>query len=432
MPAKVLRGAVNKLNCVQDSSKSARQVAQKALQTEWELALSDATHRTGSILFEKESGGSKKLDIQFKSRNSSRPLEFAFDITAISDQHAEELQIEAQKEMAWLVERLVKAGLGCCPLQLDFAMHVKPNGKFEPGIPRDDTEREWLLQQVIAANDAFAASKLEEHIEIRQDHIRFFVSRINGDRLSWRCNAVYSAPSSLTANPLSNALKNKNDQLVGSGYLGTKGVFVCDANCDSIHQVLGWSRAKSTAQIVQSAQERFSGIDFVAALETRWEIDRQSTTNRKVIVPQFFFRDPAIEIAIRPTLEEIVRRLPSPAWDSANALIRLENNRDVPGSDLYGGWSTDDNSIRISARALLRLFACDLDAEKFLQDHRLVADPRRPSREAINSFAFFLRQKRSIVKSRIESDGDDEWIIFEFGEVDDPALSAYRYPAKQT
>lgn len=426
MQPKTLRKTVDKLNCLGKSEANAKQVARRALQTEWELAVSDAAHKVGLIQFEKTSGGAAKLDIQFKSRDAVNPVEFAFDITAISDQHAEELQSAVRAEMAWLIDRLEDEGLGCFPMLLDFGTNVGSNGKFEPGIPRDDPEREWLLRKVIGATKALVASAVDEFLEIKREHIRFFVRRTSEGTLSWANNTLYSAPYSLTANPLSNALKNKSDQLARSGFCGLKGVLVCDASCDSIHQDVGGSVSKSTAQIVRSALKRFAYIDFVVALETLWEINHHSNVNRKVIVPQFFFREATAESRMRELLEEIVNALPSPAWDSTNAFARLESRSNVPGTSHYGGSSGDSDSIRISARALLRLLATDIDPNDFLQDHRLIADPRHPNKDVINFFAHFLRQRRSIVGSHVETDGDDEWITFKFGDTEDPALSPYQ------
>lgn len=424
-----LREKVSALNCVGRPNEDARATARRALQTEWELAIADAASQCGTVIFEKKVGaGTAKPDVLFRSADDQNDHEFVFDITAISDKAADQFNQDCDRELRVIAERLVQLGMREAKVVLEFGTVVLPSGKYVPGLPKNDEEREWLVESLRKVCEEFALGSAELQVEIRRDHIRLYVKRSNVPSISWTNNTVYSQPNSLTANPLYNALTAKSNQLLRSGYDGIKGVIVCDGGCDAIRQLWGWQNRHSTSEITKFAQRRFPALDFVVALETKWEISRIPDVNRKIVIPQYFFRDTAVEQAIRRDLEAIVSALPTPVWDAVNAVHRLEVKKDLPGSSCYGDSQGDERSIRISARALIRVLAGELDFQTFMRDHRFVENPQFPTKSAHNAFAYFLRENRCLSAMRVEQDGDDEWLEFEFSSTPDPAVSKFRDP----
>ncbi len=127
----------------------------------------------------------------------------------------------------------------------------------------------------------------------------------------------YRESSSMTKNPILNALKRKKDQLKASGYAGIKGIIVCDAGCKQL---------SATERIVQRFLRDTTSIAFVIVCT----IDGDRFSHAPIRVRARAFPNP------RVTSEEVARNLktlferrftsvlPDATDDITNALNHLQ------------------------------------------------------------------------------------------------------------
>lgn len=429
MKARRIREVVARLNCEDGSQTSVLE----AIRMEWELAITDAASRCGNIQYEVAHPDGQSLpDVLYRGVGERAAIEFLFDITAISDQHAEQLESQATQTLDRLKEQLAKSGRNPRFLKLDILTVVEPNGRHVPGAPRNERDFQWLLDQVCEFfDDAVTRPTKERSREIRHHHVCLSMTYCDTGDAQSTFHSSYSVPTSVTANPLFGALARKNDQLLKSGYKGYLGVFVCDGNSRSIKNCrMGRSYAQKTSEeIVRHAFGRLDAIDFVVLLETEWFISPDGYTNERRLNRSVFFRTAEAEAAIAGELNLLINELPPVSDDAQNARYVLKSDQKYPGLSYAGGWEVNGNEIRISARALVEVLAGSKSLEDFMREHRFAADPSRPGRTTLNPFASFLALGNGLSEvSLLPSMDDDNWLVFRFTSDSDPALTAYRLP----
>jgi hypothetical protein len=85
--------------------------------------------------------------------------------------------------------------------------------------------------------------------------------------------------------------------------------------------------------------------------------------------------------------------------------------------------------VRLSVRAIQELLAGHLTQEEFFKLHGMI--DMQGTRGIRNPFERALAEGRLIESTAVEtnSDKDDDWLIFRFGEPN-PAISRFRVPRK--
>jgi hypothetical protein len=119
--------------------------------------------------------------------------------------------------------------------------------------------------------------------------------------------------------------------------------------------------------------------------------------------------------------------IPPPCSDVINAILHLQSQEKRVGISLKGGLEMTLEEVRLSVRVIQELLAGRLTQEEFFKLHGMI--DMQGTRGIRNPFERALAEGRLIESTAVEmnSDEDDDWLIFRFGEPN-PAISRFRVP----
>lgn len=408
-------------------------MASVSLPAEWESIVLSAFCQCGRITHEEDHGGNTRPDLLFQFGQSGN-LKFLTDVRVVSDKDPHEknpyddfceaisqflqrrshnaagLHIEVQDmERGEYGARKVRLMLP--PKQEIEAFVATALGDFLSGIARSPNK-----------DDAFSYEKNDVKFSIRYDG--------NEKRISGGGHISYTVPYSIS-NPLTNALKNKGEQLWKSGYRGTKGIIICDGGCDALNERSRVNGAYGCQEIVEGYLRTHTYILWVLVLRIEQRHGVFPSDDDIAIKSKLYWNPEADKLLFRDTvtaLKRMVMHLPRPEATPTNALHWMNGNNAQVGRAL-GGYSMQSNTIKISARALTELLAGKIEPQTFLENNGFKPHPQNPKAFSFNFFASQITSGNTIQNAFIEKGEhkDDDWIVLEY-EGPDPAISPFQIP----
>jgi hypothetical protein len=391
------------------------------LATEWEIAVLNAFSKVGNIGHEPHDfAGSRFLDIVF----DSPAIQFGAEIATVSDQQLhkrnpvdriwEELQRQVRKRKITTGGFDVNIGQPSAALQGRGIRHdllIPPVAKLKDVVFNAQFNR--FMEQI--SSDPAST----QHFQVRNSIANIKIT-YDPNRRTWGgSHLAYTGANILDDNPVFNALKYKARHLKQSGYLGLRGVILCDGGCQMLGEGgVSWAEY-GLRQVVGDFLRQNRSVGFVGTIALRRDHSgRIGRGHYKPSLSVWGSRERAPEKQqLTSVLEQMVSHLPLFETNPQNALNRLMSTRRQLGS-YFGGYQMGGNQcVKLSAITVLQLLAGTLDYADFVAAHDL--DKRNP-------FANAVRNGRTIRNCRIESGGeeDDDWITFEFGDKD-PALARF-------
>lgn len=388
---------------------------EQSLDTEWEVALLYGLARLGAVRYEPKFGGTSNPDLHF----NDGIVEFVADVVTVNDSGYEQANRRKEFEREfWL--RIRRTGL---PLA-GFSYRIngeEQNGKMRLLLPDDwdalfETNFSNMLAWVkLVPSEPVALHRKEPGIDVifsytpKQDSL-------GGGYLAYRKS---KRP---TATPIYHALKRKRDQLKVSGYTGTRGIILCDGDCEEL---------RAPEQIVRRFFRDTESVSFVVVITLSGS--RFDRREKPIRITARVYQHPALAMpnidALRLLFEQrLPSVIPSPYDDVVNALNHLRWKKRRAGLSHHGGYTFSGRHMKISSRALLELLSGEITSEEFMKVHRFTKDEPIP-----NPFAVAIRQGRMIADITVKRDenDDDDWIEFEFTDPD-PAISNFRPPLRST
>lgn len=405
----------------------------------WEVVVLGALSHEGELEHEACLPSGKRPDIDLSHISSSgQPLRIIGDILTVSDaglheQNPVDLLFEYGPKLA------KKFGLG--QSSLSFRIEGGRDGKYGDGrmrlaLPKRGQLIELLHGEVTAwlrevskqpgKHCVFRPKNTEIGLTITYDPT---AKTQSGSYLS------YDVAASLEKNPIYKALRDKKDQLSGAQEGAIKLLIVCDGG-SSLLRSGSTFRAPGNygvLQIVDHFLTKHSGVDAVLliAVEEKHSflpprISRSLKLDLRVTAAH---RGPPISAqcgVLDALLSRAAARLPQPQFSAYNAAKWCLN----PGTgrsrmgDYRISYEGSKRMVEISARGLMELLAGAVSLEEFEQAHRWGL-----SGGHVNPFNAALEDGRSLACVGVQKrEGvDDDWIRFEFGEVD-AAISPFFLP----
>jgi len=145
------------------------------------------------------------------------------------------------------------------------------------------------------------------------------------------------------------------------------------------------------------------------------------------------FEDPRHKRPETQLMNELLCQLtdliPPPCSDVINAILHLQSQEKQVGTSLKRGLEMTLEEVRLSVRGIQELLAGRLTQEEFFKLHGMI--DMQGTRGIRNPFERAPAEGRLIESTAVEtnSDEDDDWLIFRFGEPN-PAISRFRVPRK--
>ena len=244
----------------------------------------------------------------------------------------------------------------------------------------------------------------------------------------------YDVAPSKEVNPLYKALKAKTGQLEGAHERAFKLLVACDGDCGLFRSDASMASMGGTftdRQVVDHFLTKHSSIDGVLLIGVEEKRDFFSTqTNRRL---RFDLRvrasiDPKRLASPYAELDELIRsaliHFPEPhlaPYNAARRCLEEETRHRAQGRYRLTSGGVGSMSVSISARDLMQLLSGKLSQEDFCKAYRFDV-------QHVNPFALALSQGRLIQRASLATlDGDDDLVIFEFGEID-PAIAPFFMP----
>lgn len=401
---------------------------ESSLAFEWEIVLINVFSKFGKIKYEPDLGGTTRPDLKFDSVNKDK-LSFIADIATVSDRSSEEhspcqdfhdefMRI-AKKHGLRLNSFSIKIGKKEEGVYNDKKIKLKipPKGKFKDFFNNDF--KVFIKEIANNPNDS-------REFSINTNLIEVTIKYNPKQQYANMGYACYTTPYSLTKNPLYNALKSKTEQLKNTNYNGLMAIFLCDGGCDSLANDGYAGKSYSTKQIIDNFFRQHSSISFVLLFTMRGDPHSRA---RRILGRIKLFKNTIakqkIDFESTFLAQELHKFFPSPVKDVMNAIIQLGPKR-RKFSPFYGGLTMTENTIKISATALLELLAGKIEQKKFFEDYKGFNSMLHP--DGRNYFADKLQQGRLISDIKLEkTEEDDDWIEIEFGRPD-PAISKFVAP----
>jgi hypothetical protein len=415
-------------------------VNEQSLDFEWEIAIIYGLSKLGTIRHEPDlgiPGKGKRLDIIFDSK---RPAEvvFAGDVVAVSDRG---LHKENPHHLftAELMRRVQKSDLP--PEYFSYWINGSYDGpygdqKVRLSLPTRSKLSEFFGKRFLDFLSGVAKFPDQEHsFEEKTEQVDVQIKYAPHQQFFSGSHPIYTNMTSLTSNSLSNALKEKVKKFKESGYDGYKIVFVCDGGSQSLRMLVSQGYGRQGAMsVIDKFFRDHSSINLVVVVG----IDRQdeSTFIRGMGRPIFrlqSFENPQHKRqetkVINGFLEQLIDLIPPPDNDVVNAIHHLQSKEKRSGVSSKGSWKMTSKEVRFSLRAIQELLAGRLTQEEFFKIHGMI--DFQGARTIVNPFERALADGRLIESTTVEknSDKDDDWLVFRFGEPD-PAIFRFRAPKK--
>jgi hypothetical protein len=376
----------------------------------------------GTIRYEPELGGVRRPDFLFRG---AAGLEFVADIRAVSDRGLHKQNpVEALQEEFWRQER--KYGLiGGFDLHVDGCRENLYRGSGRKPHLKLPRASEFHSKIFNAEFRKFMVSVRQSQevprvYEVSREDVSLRIS-YNPSRRGFGGGSypAFAFASVIDQNPVYHALSDKAVQLKHSGFMGNKGIFLCDAGCQILHDRRSYWASYTIDEVVQHFLQQHRSVSFVALLAVRDESGSFGRTARRFIEPSVYFgqgigqeRD-----SLRDLVLEMAARLPTPEQSPINAMLYLRRKNGMTGRHLgtlsYGG------PVEMSARMLLEILAGTMTVRDFEQDYRM--------NDGENPFRRMLSQGRLIREIEVEAhpESDDDRVKIHFS-VPDPAIAFFR------
>lgn len=390
---------------------------------EWEVVLLNVFSKFGKVEYEPNLGGTSTPDLKFDSPQGS--LSFITDIATVSDR-SNKNQNPCDDFHDELMRLVKKYGLRQDSFSIEIGrknegylrnrkikLKLPPKGKFDEFFNADF--KAYLKE---TANNP----KSPNQFSIKTDSTEVIIMYNPAQQFASMNYAAYATPYSLTRNPLHTALKNKTEQLKKSNYAGPKAIFICDGGCASLRNDGYAGSSYSTNKIIHNFLRQHTSISFILLFTMQREQNVRAMGRISGRIQ--LFKNESAKEKIDFELTEIAQNLhkvfPLPIDDTINAIIQLDRTKKRKFCPFYGGVHMTENTIKISARALLELLAGKIEQKKFFEDYRFFE--YYPGK---NYFADKLKQGRLMSNIRLEkTEEDDDWITIEFGKPD-PAVTKF-------
>jgi hypothetical protein len=390
------------------------------LSAEWEVILLNAFSKFGSVAHEKIG----TCDIFFTSNTNSNQ-QFLADIATIEGIPDEQNPISSFKND--LEKEIRKHGLTG-----RWRFYVYGNSRevhFGIAKPKLKIRSKEVLRnkQFIAFIEEVKKSPdSKQSCEIK-DKVHDLDLSINYEPTSFTQVTGRSFDNSsivkLEDNQIFSILERKRKQLTKSGYTGCLGIILCDGDSTYLGS-RGTSPHHHIRDVIYKFLNNYPEISFVLTVH----IEDQYVIGRKFkIIVELYDLEPINKLAYSVSeiiKNELIKVLPKPLTMARNARNHIKFIRKKPelanlGSRFISiGFSEQD--ITLSARLLLELLSGKISQEDFFLSCGFDRFP--------NQFLQFLDEGRLIEKVRIEKGDyeiDDDWIIFDFTNEPDVAVSPF-------
>ncbi|MBA0384862.1 hypothetical protein [Stenotrophomonas maltophilia] len=411
---------------------------EQRLPTMWELVVLDAFARVASVRHEVPlpSGRRPDLLVEFQSTAGG---EFAVigDVLTVSDKGLDEKNpVDVLFEETPVIAR--KHGVD--PVKLAYRVNGVRTGKrgqvkVQLALPNRGQMIALLHSEVVPWLKAINTRPHEKGIFNPSDEkFDFSITYDPAQTSTMGSYTSYDVAHSKEVNPLYKALKAKTGQLEGAHEGAFKLLIACDGDCGlfrSSASMASMGYTFTAQQIVDHFLTKHSSIDGVLLIgvEERREVFSAHTTRAL----RFDLRvrasiDPRRLTSPHAELDELVRsaliHFPEPRQAPHNAArrcIEQENRHRVQGGYRLTSRGAGSMSVSISSRDLIQLLSGNLSQEDFCKACGFDA-------KHVNPFALALSQGRLIQRASLSnSDGDDDLVTFEFGEID-PAIAPFSMP----
>lgn len=439
-PRRILQRLIDQVAPLQSVPKTRDQIRRleiggaDGISTAWELAITATLSGAGHIEIEPSLDGNTRVDFAFQLEDSS--WKCIGDVVAVFDSGMHEAS--GREELEAIVWRLIQMER---LNRLHF--HIWLEGDIE-GTPRrrrarlkgvkDKTKRP-ILENLITAFLRSVHHNLAQPlgIDLRKDG---FGCQI-GDDPKWNAGdtsgSMVEAPYGVESNPLMNALKRKATQLRNTAFCGPRIVICCDGGAYSLRARRNYAWSTPTASDIVSEFLRqntsITGVIVVAMVPTQGPclgISFSRNSPYKCFHFPGAMATPKDASTLTFITQHLAAELPPVVRDPRSFLKPWQRDPDTMYFRHMGFKAmSPPNRIQVPLRALQELLAGTLSQKDFLERFlfRTSADGSRQT----NLFELWSRSGHLIRATRVvhDRDSDDDWIEFEFGEMD-PAVSAFQ------
>lgn len=411
---KQLRAHVDSLNRADEYS----------LGTEWEIVLLNVLSKLGTVAHEPRMGS--RPDLHFVS-NVDRSQEFIADIATVSDRGVDDrFPIVALRIR--LSDIIYKKGFRNSAFsvyvgtEVDNRVWPRPNPRLK--IPhRSRLESDVFNQEFFQFLDVVSAAPNQKHVHVISSSTPPVDIRITYDPTQMRSSGswpAYNELVSLVRNTVFSRLEEKAGQLAKANYTGHRAIFICDGGCNHLSTERYWDE-NHISDVVKYFLKQHLEISFVLTLVVKETLSFEAErTIIATLYPGKSFAKMGSEI--RSLFDKMGQYFPEAERSALNAGYFLAGPITNEGAKHTGGYSMNDDEIRISARGLLELLSGKLTQERFFRLHSWT-----PS---ANPFGFQLGQGHLITAISVEKgeqESDDDWVTIKFGD-SDPAVASFRMP----
>jgi hypothetical protein len=407
----------------------------QAIEAQWELAWLTALCRVGDVGYEVAMpSGTRFPDIHFKQGSFS----FVVDVTSVSDVgYQQENPID---EFSRAIDQLYRK--------------YQAAGGFSVTI-----ESEVVGSYGNSRVKLFIPGRSEVHAFIRRHFSDFVCNAVANPELPSNCSAefegraiamaynpkqrpYYHGPSHLSPNvpysakrnPVHNALKAKKEQLKKSGFIGLKGIVLCDASCRTLTASSGGS-GFSLRDILARFSAGTRSVDFILTIGVEEQHGTWARDATYRFIPYLHLRD-GLDATEKKNINRVfnlaLKHLPSPKRAGYQALYQLDHGSPPSAwhTGITGSFELPGDShtmkIKLSSRRLLALIAGEITAEEFRSNYSL---PQGSNNTPLDILARAIKDGRMIEDARVEPnfDEDDDHIVLVLGALD-AASAKFRRP----
>jgi hypothetical protein len=412
-----------------------------SLATEWEVCILYSLMKLGKITYERAMPGKSRPDIYFES-NDHQELECVVDVRLISDSDLEENNPIFELTQLLYAKARKFGILGTFSYTVGSSISGQQGShKVKLSIPHKKKLAAFLDQRIVPQLRVIARnSDRPARIDIIEHPWELTLFYNPAQQFSYGSYRAFRNATSLTKNPLYNALQKKRKQLRDSEYQGCKGIIICDGGCEVIQKGLKSWETYSRKQILQKFFKNTNSVSFVIFI---WvEVQDRPSVERQLRVCGEIEVNPNATIPLPPGLLDLLRRLPefwpNPVLSGETARLQVEGYgpRKLPRSwgRPVGGYKMGSGPNRISYRMSARELMEILSGRKTIQEFERDAGFALPGAGGpINPFENALRRGFTINDVALQplSDRDDDWIEFRIMGPD-PALGPFRNPAQSS
>lgn len=397
-----------------------------SLDAEWELIILAALATFGSVKHEPDLGGSKRLDVRFRSPW----LSFISDVKAVCDEDYDRKNPvdHLARGFARQEKRLRRQGIsGWFYFHPEASFAQPKEGRYKTTLilPKN-TDTVFASPQFLEFIECIRREPLASRSILLRDVETEVNITWNPGNASWRLSGhpAYNLANDFVHNVVHNALEDKADQIrqAGTRKAGElAGVFLCDGGCGLLRAHRSFN-ALSVNQVINEFLRTSSTVDFVCVVDVLESSRSGVSVDRSFEVRAWSARHPESATKIRNQLSEALKNLPKPVCSPTNTLNQLL----LPFEsfkrhywDFVGG-TRSAKTMEVSLRATMEFLAGYIDRAQYEQVI---------GRTALAWLRRDLESGRGIdeVTIRRNPDKDDDLLVIRLGEAD-AATSPFKVP----